>query len=221
MRLNYDPQRNVLKAFVTPIGNIKVPNAREINPVLEQIILDRKRQDKGKQKSNMGGWHSDTDLIDWPEIARTDLVETLQSAVSNMVSIVAKCHKFNLQCNLIAWANVNRRGSHNSVHNHCNAHWSGVYYVKTGKYGENDIPRAGNIQFYDPRGAVNMMAHPGDCHDGESLSLVPAPGDLLLFPSWLYHSVNPFQSDVVRISIAFNARIDAFEDLTQVRARAG
>jgi len=33
------------------------------------------------------------------------------------------------------------------------------------------------------------------------------PGDMLLFPSWLEHSVSAFQGPGERISIAFNAKL--------------
>lgn len=213
MRLQIDPGSNILRAFPTLIGRFRVPNADEVNPILEKIILAREPQYHGKSKSNVGGWHSDIDFHTWPEVRETDIVETFQSAVSHMVAMAAQASKFNLQCDFVSWANVNRRGSHNSVHNHCNSHWSGVYYVKVPKFDEDDLPRAGDIMFYDPRGAVNMMMHPGKCNDGEAVRVSPVAGNLLIFPSWLYHSVNPFNSDIVRISIAFNARVERFEDL--------
>lgn len=213
MRLTLDPNSNILRAFPTLIGQFKVPNSAEINPVLEEIIMARESQYHGKSKSNVGGWHSEIDFHTWPEVGQTDIVETMQSAVSHMVASAAKTSRFNLNCNFVSWANINRRGSHNSVHNHCNSHWSGVYYVKVPRFDQDDLPRAGDIMFYDPRGAVNMMLHPGQCIDGESIRVSPMEGYLLIFPSWLYHSVNPFNSDVVRISIAFNARVEQFEEL--------
>jgi len=36
-----------------------------------------------------------------------------------------------------------------------------------------------------------------------------AAGDMLLFPSWLEHSVSAFQGPAERISIAFNAKLTA------------
>lgn len=214
MKLGLDPNANILRAFPTLIGRFEVPNAAELNPVLEKIILDREPTQDGRSKSNVGGWHSNIDFHTWPEVAQTDIIETFHSAVSNMVAMAAMSQKFNLKCDFVSWANINRKGSHNSVHNHCNSHWSGVYYVKVPRFDDNDLPRAGDIMFYDPRGAVNMMLHPGKCSDGESIRITPVEGQLLIFPSWLYHSVNPFMSDIVRVSIAFNARVERFEDLT-------
>ena len=213
MRLQIDPKNNILQAFPTMIGRFQVPNAAQINPVLEELILARESKHQGTSKSNVGGWHSDIDFHMWPEVQRTDIVETMQSAVSHMVAMASQSSRFNLNCDFVSWANINRAGSHNSVHNHCNSHWSGVYYVKVPKFDDNDVPRAGDIMFYDPRGAVNMVVHPGKCIDGESIRVSPIAGHLLIFPSWLYHSVNPFKSDVTRISVAFNARIENYEEL--------
>ena len=214
MRLNFDQKSNLLQAFPTQVGRFTVPNAAQINPILEEIILARESRQQGHSKSNVGGWHSDIDFHMWPEVQqRTDIVETMQSAVSHMIATAAETTRFNLNCDFVSWANINRAGSHNAVHNHSNAHWSGVYYVTVPQFDQDDLPRAGNIVFYDPRGAVNMVVHPGRCSDGEPFEMAPRAGHMLLFPSWLYHSVNPFKSDVTRISIAFNARIDRFEEL--------
>lgn len=212
MRLNVDPKANILRAFPTLIGRFQVPNAAEVNPVLERAILSRESLAAGSSKSNIGGWHSDIDFHEWPEVRQTDIVESFQSAVSHMVAMAAESQKFNLKCDFVSWANVNRRGSHNAVHNHSRAHWSGVYYVRVPEFTD-DSPRAGNLALYDPRGPVNMVVHPGKCADGESMELTPSEGWIILFPSWLYHSVHPFNTDAVRISVAFNARIEHFEDL--------
>jgi len=37
-------------------------------------------------------------------------------------------------------------------------------------------------------------------------------GDLLVFPSWLSHSVDPNRSDRVRISASFNAMFSAYAE---------
>jgi uncharacterized protein (TIGR02466 family) len=212
MKLALDVKTNILPAFTTPIGSYKVPNAAQINPVLEKAILEREAQASGMNRSNAGGWHSENDLLQWPELSGIDLAESIQSSVMNMIAITAKTDKFTFQSTISSWANVNRKGSHNVVHNHAQSHWSGVYYVKSGEYNEDDIRLAGSLTFYDPRGSVNMMRHPGSCSDGIAIKIKPQDGDLIIFPSWLFHSVNPFTSDTLRISIAFNATIVNFED---------
>lgn len=213
MQLEFDPRRNLKTAFPTPIGHFRVPNAAELNPVLEAIILERERREPGISKSNIGGWHSGTDLHEWPEVLETDFVESLQSGLTRMIALGARSDRFDFQCRLTAWANVNRGGSANALHNHSYSHWSGVYYVRTGDLAEDDYPRAGGLTFVDPRGGINTYRHPGNSLFGEPMTVMPSPGDLLIFPSWLFHLVRPFRSDSCRISIAFNAAITEFRDL--------
>lgn len=212
MELEFDLRDNLKTAFPTPIGRFQLPNAAELNPVLERIILERERAAAGLQKSNIGGWHSGTDLHEWPEVRETDFVESLQSALTRMIALGARSDRFDFQCRLTSWANVNRGGAANAVHNHSMSHWSGVYYVRIGNYDEDDFPRAGGLTFIDPRGGVNMYRHPGSSLFGEAMTLMPAAGDLVIFPSWLYHLVRPFRTDTCRISIAFNAAIVDFKD---------
>ena len=106
-----------------------------------------------------------------------------------------------------------RAGQFNANHNHPGCHWSGVYYVQAGKYDGDPLPKAGHLQFYDPRGSINMITHPGRGLFATTLRIEPKDGLLVLFPGWLFHSVNPFLSDVERISIAFNAKILSYEEL--------
>ena len=102
---------------------------------------------------------------------------------------------------IMAWANVLRRGNYNRVHSHPEFSWSAVYYVCLG--GAPASEADGLIEFVDPRGAANMVATPGRPFD-QKLRLRPRAGELILFPSWLLHYVNPYERTDIRISIAFN-----------------
>ena len=88
------------------------------------------------------------------------------------------------------WATL-AQGRHDghAVHDHPNAAVAGVYYVSA-------PPGSGPICFYDPRD-LPWLAR--DCE-----RLTPKPGLLVLFPSWLRHSVGPSFTDEPRISVAFN-----------------
>jgi hypothetical protein len=55
---------------------------------------------------------------------------------------------------------------------------------------------AGSIIFDDPRGPLPPFDN--------RLTIQPKQGDLILFPSWLIHSVNPTPGSEPRISIPFN-----------------
>lgn len=82
---------------------------------------------------------------------------------------------------LFAWASVHPPGSHHPAHHHVNSAISGVLYI--------DVPAgSGDIVFEDPRGALPPF--------GKSLHLTPTAGDLILFPGYVMHRVEP--SRVVR-----------------------
>ena len=51
-----------------------------------------------------------------------------------------------------------------------------------------------------------MSALPGETV-GRPLAIQPLNGRMVLFPSWLYHQVNPYHGEAERISISFNAHI--------------
>ena len=59
-----------------------------------------------------------------------------------------------------------------------------------------------------------MFPHPGNTNFGSSFPVKPTEGTLLVFPSWLYHSVHAFDTGPDRITISFNARVTQFEAAT-------
>lgn len=210
MELKLDQNRDVLALFRTPLARFALPNAGEINPGLEIAILDRRAKAPGMNRSNVRGWHSARDFQHWPEPEVSELVDTMRSAVQNMVSLVSNTQRFSARIEIVAWANVNGPGSYNHYHTHPNCLWSGVYYVRAGDYAEGDIKHAGKLKLYDPRGTIDHLAHPGRGF-GRNINIAPRDGTMVVFPAWLGHSVNTFDSDTLRISVAFNARVKEFK----------
>jgi uncharacterized protein (TIGR02466 family) len=106
------------------------------------------------------------------------------------------------------WANIAAPGAPHKLHTHPNNYLSGVYYVKT-------QPRANSIFFHDPRPQITVISPPpqelGPATAG-MVRLQAEPGTLIVFPSWLEHSVEPNQSDEPRISIAFNIMFSSFTE---------
>ena len=95
------------------------------------------------------------------------------------------------------WANINGAGSRNTFHTHKEDEFSCVYYLQgTG---------TGDLRFPNP---ANVL---GDCCKTSPFTrdflFVPNDGDLILFPSWLPHEVEPNLSNRERINIAFNFKV--------------
>ena len=98
------------------------------------------------------------------------------------------------------WANINPPGTSHPGHSHPNNYLSGVYYPKV-KSG------ADHITFNDPRIQATIIAphvREVDQVNAVQAHLPVREGRILMFPSWLVHSVDVNRSDSERISIAFN-----------------
>jgi len=98
------------------------------------------------------------------------------------------------------WASVLAAGASHRIHNHPNNFLSGVYYLKV-------LPGADTINFHDPRPQARVIRPPVTdlaAHNTDQVVVRVRPGSLLLFPSWLEHSVDRNDSDEPRISVSFN-----------------
>ena len=101
------------------------------------------------------------------------------------------------------WAIINKDGANNARHHHGNSDISAAYYVRA-------PINCGDIVFYDPRPAP-VFSHPRT-NKPNSLnamvnSITPVEGGLVLFPSYLDHSVNENFSNEERIVISFNINL--------------
>ena len=185
--------------FSTPVWTSKIENYKDTNEKIYDYINKLHIEDnKGVTRSNVKGWHSkDFNLKDnAPQLfiklisqqignVFTDMNWDIENQVSKITSM---------------WAIINKGGAANARHHHGNSSISAAYYVRA---PEN----CGDIVFYDPRPAP-VFSHP-DSKKPNSLnamvnSIKPIEGLLVLFPSYLDHSVNQNLSDEERVVISFN-----------------
>lgn len=176
--------------------------------LLKEIYAERDRDQKGIQKSNfraLGGWHSRNNLHEKQPFSKlTDMISACCASVSEQNGYD---RSYRLRATTM-WSIINPPGSSNRSHIHPASLWSGVYYVQT---PEN----AGNIEFTDPRTQQLMMPpryvpnkkRPVACWT--KVNFTPKSGLMLIFPSWLYHSVAPNLSEEKgpngeRVIISFN-----------------
>ena len=96
------------------------------------------------------------------------------------------------------WVNKNPRGTYHNLHKHPNSVVSGVYYI--------DVPEnSSGLTFHDPR-ERHLRLKPSNENEFTATQAVVSvsSGDIVLFPSDIYHEVTKNESDGVRISLAFN-----------------
>lgn len=202
-------QVNVEQLFATPVVLAKAPDAAALNPALKAAILARAEATPSTDHSNLGGWQSTWDIADWGGPAMARLIE-LVTTLAGRVTARRDGKPANVKWAHNAWANVNRKGDANEAHTHPGAVWSAVYWVDDGGAAA-DPALGGAFELHDPRGVAPAMlapdlvpAVPGAAAMGASELIHPAPGDLMMFPSWVSHSVRPYRGDGTRISIAIN-----------------
>ena len=104
------------------------------------------------------------------------------------------------------WATVLARGASHKLHSHPNNFLSGVYYVRTHE-------GADTINFHDPRRQTSVIRPPVlelTAENTDQVVLRVREGTLLLFPSYLEHSVDANRSEHERISLSFNLMFTSF-----------
>ncbi len=188
--------------FPTPVWTLTLDNYKEINEKMFNFIKSEQKKDQlGIKKSNLKGWHSkDFDLKE--EDPQNFIAFILPAIERVMTDMNWERKKQTVKIDNM-WAIINIGGSANLRHQHGNSTISGAYYVRA---PEN----SGDIVFYDPRPAA-VYSHPTVTNpnllNAQINGIKPKEGALVLFPSYLDHSVNENLSNSERIVISFNIQI--------------
>jgi len=184
-------------------------DSEALNAELRRHILNEESKQKGRGRSNIGGWHSEVGLLEWCGDAGKKLVERMvqmANQASGQVFMGYGRQPAPFSWTIQAWANVNRRGDFNRTHTHPGATWSGTYYLDTGAApGEQETTPLSLIDPCQGRAATFFpITVP------ETVYVFPEPGLMVLFPSYIPHMVYPHKGSEARISIAFNLRKEPF-----------
>ena len=110
------------------------------------------------------------------------------------------------------WVNVLDTGGRQAMHNHANSFISGVVYLTPTHPDSQTVfmksPGGHDFSFRNDHAGSSIGPYNAD----KWVSPAPAPGDMVLFPSYLMHAVPPNLGGR-RISMAFNAiptRLDSW-----------
>ena len=177
------------------------------NAGLEKAIRTRAAAQASVRVSNTGGWQSEADFFDWPEPEVGRLAAELDRALQQLVSF-GQAAPLALKFHRAGWANINRAGDYNSLHNHPDQHLAAVYYVKASIPGNPGAPD-GLLELRDPRPAAGFSNCP-TLFNAYPLRIAPEPGMLVMFPAWIDHMVHPHHGPEDRISLAINIKLVDF-----------
>ena len=143
-----------------------------------------------------GSWQSGPDLHHREQLV--DLISCIRSTAQTILRFLKVGN------NAIeitgCWATINASGASHAIHSHPNNFLSGIYYVHT-------HPGANSVNFHDPRPQTGIIRPPVTeltAQNTDQVVVTVSNGMLLMFPSYLVHSVAPNENDKLRISISFN-----------------
>ena len=194
-------KKNLFTYFPHPIFQYKLDNYENHNKEYSKYIYDLRKEDsKGQKLSNVNGWHSPFFDLSRRETVGYKFLMKIQPYIADVFKSYGWV--FNPQkvkCSGM-WAIINKKGNFNTEHIHPNSNLSGAYYVKAPKNcGKFKVinPHSISRDKFPPRENPNELNRLVAEHEIEE-------GDLLIFPSYLPHSVLPNQSDDDRIVISFN-----------------
>jgi len=185
--------------FPTPVWTSIIANHKQINEKMFSYIKSIQSSDPvGKLKSNLKGWHSENFNLEdkEPKFFLDSISTSLNESLNDMGWDLKKS-----EVKVTAmWSIINHKNTSNARHIHPNNYISAAYYLKA---PEN----SGNINFHDPRSA-NAIRFPTALNanklNSNIFSVQPKEGLLVLFPSYIHHSVNINNSEDERIVISFN-----------------
>lgn len=149
------------------------------------------------------GYTSYASLNDLP--LRSPTFAVLAKALDRHAARFLKVQNFDVAARDIRlnslWVNVLEAGGVHTGHIHPLSVISGTYYVDTPK-------GASALKFEDPRLGLMMAAPPrkGTAPKSQQsfVYLIPSPGLVVMWESWLRHEVPPNMAKAERISISFN-----------------
>jgi hypothetical protein len=206
---------HVHPVFAVPFGEARLEGCERLNRELEALFLSREKDEfRNPTPTHIPQqemFESRFNLFSWPEACVQELRAFMLSSVVGTVrnaSTLEPAELARLQLHNHTWFHVTRYAGSFVAHNHPLAAWSAVYCVRAGERPAAH-PRSGVLRFMDTRtGAdgyldiANRRLHPAFAFGPHEIQL--EEGQLVVFPSFVFHEVTPFYGRDTRITVATN-----------------
>lgn len=192
-------KKEVLELFPTPVYTTMLPDS--ISSIIP--FLDSQTMSTGSDATNYGDRSANSYVLNEPECkdAKEFILNEVLDYADNVLMYEYDSYELSQ-----SWVSLKHPGQHHTMHTHPNSLISGVFY-----YGEPS-PETPAIKFHKMTGGINVSyLQPKFKADKRASKFAWleygvqfTPGLLLLFPSYLFHSVPLNTTDKVRKSVAFN-----------------
>ena len=190
---------NLMSIYSVPFWQSEYPEFEEHKELFLSLVKKYKEQNPTKEtpRSNIAGYQSPDTLQNVPEL-RPLFEYICQIGFRAIVDLDL------IDCDIAitgAWLNINdSRQCMNTEHIHGEV-FSGVFYLQAPE-------GSGKLSVINP--AINRMwkgcslASQKNQFTAESIKIEPVEGNIILFPSYIPHSVETNNHEEERISISFN-----------------
>ena len=172
------------------------------NSLIEFCYEIKRKNEKGAERSNIGGWQSDN-VINEPHIEFVKLKNKIEEVINSYHNDIQFKKTYNQTIDKI-WININQKGQSNVNHVHPFSCLAGVFYLT-----KENSP----IVFCHPYADINtyywydeLIEEWNEVNSAE-WTIEPEPNMLIVFPSWLWHKVTIHKKDTDRISLSFNTNV--------------
>lgn len=187
----------MMKLFPVPVFTAVESDFDHLRDDILEYIRDYRDTYDSEKISNIGGYQSASDIhqdIDFKN--NCDRLWDIISPIAQHIGDLFAEHGYPSTTLTLAnmWFNVNGKGNSNVEHTHPHCFYSGVIWIKA-------KPGMGGLSMKSPHehslyGMVDTL-----------WTAEPEEGRVMLFPSFLPHSVAANPTDEERISISFNLHV--------------
>jgi uncharacterized protein (TIGR02466 family) len=206
---------NLSGQFAVPFAYGRLPECQRLNRELEALFLaresDEHRNPTPSHVPQQETFESRFNLFRWPEGCVQELRRFVLNSVAQTVlqaSHVTPQELGRLTMHNHTWFHVSRYAGSFVAHNHPLASWSAVYCVRAGERPP-EHPDSGVLRFFDPRSGADAYTDPANRrlrppYGIRPLELRLEEGQVVVFPSYVFHEVTPFYGRDTRITVATN-----------------
>jgi uncharacterized protein (TIGR02466 family) len=201
--------------FAVPFAEARLPSCERLNRELEALFLERETDEfENPTPSHIPQdetFESRFNLFLWPEACVQELrrfvLDTVARTVIEATTLTPE-DMARLKLHNHTWFHVSRYAGSFIAHNHPMASWSAVYCVRAGEVVPAH-PQSGLLRFLDTRQGANAFADPANLPLHRAYALKPleirlAEGQMVVFPSYVFHEVTPYYGPGTRITVATN-----------------
>ncbi|MBX2848300.1 MAG: 2OG-Fe(II) oxygenase family protein [Acidiferrobacterales bacterium] len=205
----------LLGYFSTPFYRVLAGHGEQLGSLREFLLakaIPELENPDSPQQSHSAVFESAFDLFNWQGEEVQAVKGRLHGHLMNYLRLVNNYTEEQLKelnFRTESWFHVTTKGGYFQSHTHPLASVSMIYCVDPGDAEIADLHESGQVLFTDPRANASMYLDPANRYmtrpfsfDGIRFRL--QPDEVCIFPSYLQHSVEPYNGEDPRITIAAN-----------------